>query len=568
MSLKWCYFCQINVSDSREHVAARFHQQNMLKFAIDDESADKVVRNARPSEDERQKVTRCIDVIQRKVQPTEVHPSGSIGKGTALKRSHDFDFVLVLGSFDSQNPKGSVTWLAERLRGSEVYVHHKEKHLLKAYYRELELDLLPTGHIDVERLRKMCEPEKNGWRGAIQIQHTSIISQMAQWRKDVVRLLKAWVALKIAKMPGLILEILVRELPIPNSDKIRTGFRLALQQLSRGKTKIVDPFREQRDVAEDFEYWHEVTEYANDTLSLLGWVEGSAAQPNHLRNCASKATFSQSPSWHGAHKQVARGTYTEGARCGDECVVKWFKTGAVYSAANFDDDLRACAEARRIAAQFNQAKRPGLPIYINEAQVWHRADPDAYGRIEKLLVEPMIKGIYKKFNSNTGFQASGYDLMAALSHFSYHFTRGSALLCDLQGGCYHDCYVLTDPVIMSPSQKYGATDLGQDGIDNFFFYHQCSSYCDSTWSRSHTARPLFQVCEGTSMACGGEVQYGSSGVQSRRHANPNIQLRTVEEENDHRRQSDEVPLALVLFGLLIIGFLFLSMVSSPSNSRY
>jgi len=124
-------------------------------------------------------------------------------------------------------------------------------------------------------------------------------------------------------------------------------------------------------------------------------------------------------------------------------------------------------------------------------------------------VEPLIKGTYQKFNSNTGFQANGFAEMAALSHFSYHFTKGKAFLCDLQGGCYSDCYVLTDPVIMSSCRKYGTTDLGQDGIDNFFFYHRCTSCCDSSWARSPNPRPLYRVCEGTSMSFGGQVRYGS-----------------------------------------------------------
>lgn len=51
---------------------------------------------------------------------------------------------------------------------------------------------------------------------------------------------------------------------------------------------------------------------------------------------------------------------------------------------------------------------------------------------------------------------------------------GMFLLCDLQGGHYQDEYVLTDPVVMSSnnSKRFGATDLGSEGINNFAF---CSS---------------------------------------------------------------------------------------------
>ena len=36
--------------------------------------------------------------------------------------------------------------------------------------------------------------------------------------------------------------------------------------------------------------------------------------------------------------------------------------------------------------------------------------------------------------------------MQALSHYSYHFSDGERLVCDLQGGYYDDYYILTDPI--------------------------------------------------------------------------------------------------------------------------
>ena len=36
--------------------------------------------------------------------------------------------------------------------------------------------------------------------------------------------------------------------------------------------------------------------------------------------------------------------------------------------------------------------------------------------------------------------------MQALSHYSYHFSDGQRLVCDLQGGYYGDYYILTDPI--------------------------------------------------------------------------------------------------------------------------
>jgi hypothetical protein len=84
----------------------------------------------------------------------------------------------------------------------------------------------------------------------------------------------------------------------------------------------------------------------------------------------------------------------------------------------------------------------------------------------------MIEGDFVKFNSNTGY-TNGADVMQALSHFSFDYSGGQEVLCDLQGGRFDSCYVLTDPVIMSRAGEYGVTDLGASGISNFFFHHKC-----------------------------------------------------------------------------------------------
>ena len=48
----------------------------------------------------------------------------------------------------------------------------------------------------------------------------------------------------------------------------------------------------------------------------------------------------------------------------------------------------------------------------------------------------------------------------ALSHFSFHFSNGQHLLCDLQGGGYDTHYVLTDPAVLSVNKDFGVTDGG------------------------------------------------------------------------------------------------------------
>jgi Alpha-kinase family len=89
--------------------------------------------------------------------------------------------------------------------------------------------------------------------------------------------------------------------------------------------------------------------------------------------------------------------------------------------------------------------------------------------------------------------------MQALSH-SYHTTGGAYALCDLQGGTYRDGVVLTDPVVMSHDNRYGATDLGPNGITAFFSRHVCNAFCRPEWMRPKLRQvPAIPARKGTSM---------------------------------------------------------------------
>ena len=186
-----------------------------------------------------------------------------------------------------------------------------------------------------------------------------------------------------------------------------------------------------------------------------------------------------------------RGTYTKGPRKGEACVKKEWKTGSTYADSSFaEEDIAAVKKAAPIIKAFNGTAAVGKAeswVYLNEPEVWHSCEPDSEGRRKHCLVEPLIEGQYTKFNSNTGHASYGHDLMQALSHFSYHFTEGKHLLCDLQGGKgfvpgdgYGHFFLLTDPVICSQKAgTFGPADLGQDGIDNFFGWHRCNHLCDA-----------------------------------------------------------------------------------------
>lgn len=175
-----------------------------------------------------------------------------------------------------------------------------------------------------------------------------------------------------------------------------------------------------------------------------------------------------------------------------------FKSGSVYERTFFEDDIKATAEVAQLLKAFNSLHHLGEhKVFLNEPEVWQDLKPDESGKKKKSLCEPFIRGEYHKFNSNTGFAAEGSNLLQAFSHFSYHHSGGTRLVCDLQGGKYDDFFVLTDPVVCSKDESFGATDLGQAGMENFFAHHRCNEFCSRGWLKPARIAKHFTPVAGT-----------------------------------------------------------------------
>ncbi|WIA40219.1 hypothetical protein OEZ86_013604 [Tetradesmus obliquus] len=236
-------------------------------------------------------------------------------------------------------------------------------------------------------------------------------------------------------------------------------------------------------------------------------------------NVSSRATFTKyeldNPFDERQFRYVAKGVYTNGPRCNQPCVCKWFKTGAVYEDTYFEKDLKAVDKAQEIIDAWN-ALNISNTIHLNRPEVWV-FDRDSRRPGQKTLTEPFINN-YTKFNSNSGWACStdGWcEVMQALSHFSYHRSGGQLVLCDLQGGMLSRGRgaVLTDPVIMSRSRSYGVTDLGPDGISTFFARHSCSRYCQAHWTQPRNTAVHYQLSSCTTMEMGTERHLNGGGGQ-------------------------------------------------------
>jgi hypothetical protein len=82
----------------------------------------------------------------------------------------------------------------------------------------------------------------------------------------------------------------------------------------------------------------------------------------------------------------------------------------------------------------------------------------------------------------------------AFTHFTYRFTRGRVMVCDLQGVFNTDMipptFELTDPAIHYTSNKgrrmvYGRTDKGRSGMKAFFASHHCTKICKMLHLSAH-----------------------------------------------------------------------------------
>lgn len=216
-------------------------------------------------------------------------------------------------------------------------------------------------------------------------------------------------------------------------------------------------------------------------------------------NASTSATYETTAFAQGTFRWVHKGTYTSGPRRGEACVVKEFKSGSTMSETFFEKDIKAVDKTLQIVRAFNLQGVVSKDIVVNRPGVWTGCGDTNRG--EKQLVEPFIRG-FVKWNSNSGWTdeySQWARVMQALSHFSYHVSSGQFVLCDLQGGLYDTGAVLTDPVIISRTKSYGITDLGPEGISNFFAHHDCNEYCRRSWTKPTQTRRTMNPVKGTTM---------------------------------------------------------------------
>ena len=89
-------------------------------------------------------------------------------------------------------------------------------------------------------------------------------------------------------------------------------------------------------------------------------------------------------------------------------------------------------------------------------------------------VERFLEGEYVKFSNNAGYQDFHRNTPHAFSHFTFEYTRGEAMVVDIQG--VQDLY--TDPQILTRrGDDFGEGNLGLRGMALFLYSHRCNDIC-------------------------------------------------------------------------------------------
>ena len=288
---------------------------------------------------------------------------------------------------------------------------------------------------------------------------------------------------------------------------------------------------------------------SNTTECMFGTQRFAEFEENWFERGESRLAFNGV--WYGDNRE------------GDKCVVKVFVEECGEKVGNWDTDARASLKAKSISNAFNRyftaTKKINFCIpdivKMKNVAAFHLfgvfpirgqiRDKEGTGVTKAtnivntgdcVAIEDFIYGKYEKFNSNNGWinQSVKTEITEALSHFSYHYSRGEVLVCDLQGAEQRRMFYLTDPAVHSKEGPgyYGPTDLGIAGFQAFFENHKCNKLCQGMIkydSNKRVKRHLNHVRFRTKRNSSYVYDIGLSKLQYRQ--NNNRQLVTVMEKS-------------------------------------
>ncbi|KAK0062757.1 alpha-protein kinase vwkA [Biomphalaria pfeifferi] len=243
------------------------------------------------------------------------------------------------------------------------------------------------------------------------------------------------------------------------------------------------------------------------------------------------------------YKGVLNGECFASDRHGERCVVRTLKKKSSNSYADWDTFVQIASNADELASQFHRETASMTlsfprPLLTNVNQkssfvgVFRTFNPhEKRLKInERVVIEPFVGRPFFQFhkqneannqqskshaehcavkgnkhkstkkNSNCvsreqNIEEQSYPVevlptLAAFSHYTWHATK-KFIVTNFQGSFNHVTSSLTliNPTIHSIDQRYGETDKGLAGIEDFFNNHECYTDLCSTWCKYETPDP-------------------------------------------------------------------------------
>ncbi|CAI8021461.1 Alpha-protein kinase vwkA [Geodia barretti] len=195
-----------------------------------------------------------------------------------------------------------------------------------------------------------------------------------------------------------------------------------------------------------------------------------------------RARFESKSFGQGKFRRAYRGKWTAPRyAAGHTCVVKEFKETYTWKPTDWDETVIINDRAKELAAGFNDAVTTTKPISFTDVHVMEvvsTSDPYTTPRLHEWVTgEDFIPGTFNKWCNNYGYISTESSSLPGFMHWSWYDTRGEEMVADLQGVRNSDSFKLTDPVIISLEEGYGATDMGVEGMAMFFLNHKCNIFC-------------------------------------------------------------------------------------------
>ena len=193
-------------------------------------------------------------------------------------------------------------------------------------------------------------------------------------------------------------------------------------------------------------------------------------------------TWENEPFAAGRFRYAYKGTWTEHSpKSGQKCVVKKFKDSYTWEYAGWDTTRSMYSISQSMTSMFGHGLQYTTCDDLKVTRLAVAVDKGVRLN-EYVIAEEYLEGEFFKWCNNYGYvskEARGDDcILPAFMHWTWVQNQGQEMIADIQGvRIPGGGYKLTDPAIMSTTNKYGSTDTGVEGMAMFFLIHKCSNSC-------------------------------------------------------------------------------------------